>query len=120
MQHWHVHLAARNGPTYEGRTNGETTYLDASAIWDRDRLHVFAVNRSPTERAEVRVQVADRELVALESGELLTGPDPKAANSYAQPDLVVSRPFAQAQVADGTTTVELPPLSVAALTLRLA
>jgi alpha-N-arabinofuranosidase len=107
------------GPTYEGKTNGRVAVIDASAIFDAQELHVFAVNRSVGEFAVVRVDLADREIAALGSAELLTGPDAKAANSFEQPDVVKAQPFDDVSIADGKATVELPPLSVAAMTFRL-
>jgi alpha-N-arabinofuranosidase len=117
---------AVDGPAYKGRTNGGVHVFDNSAILDRraGRLHVFATNRSVTEAGCLRVDLADRAIVGLESGELLIGPDAKAANSFEQPDVVVSRSFADAGVdvtiADGGATLELPPLSVAAMSFDLS
>jgi len=112
-------------PTYEGKSNGQVHTVDASAILDSngDRLYLFATNRSLDESASVRVELADGDITGLDSGELLTGPDAKAANSFEQPDVVVSRSFADAGVdvktAAGVASLELPPLSVAAMTFRL-
>ena len=107
------------GPAYEGRTNGRVNVVDASAILDADQLHVFATNRSLDEPASVQVELADRTVAALDSAELLTGPGPKAANSFEQPDVVRSQPFEDVRIAAGRAGVELPPLSVAAMTFRL-
>ena len=107
------------GPAYEGKTNGPAAYVDASAIWNGDRLHVFAVNRSLDESAPLRVQLADRSVVALEGAELVTGPGARAANSFEQPNVIVSRPFAAVQIADRGAETQLPPLSIAAMTFRL-
>ncbi|MEP6896054.1 MAG: alpha-L-arabinofuranosidase C-terminal domain-containing protein, partial [Chloroflexota bacterium] len=79
-----------SGPIYTGQTNGTAAYIDTSAIMDGDRLQLFAVNRSPTESAPIRVQIADRSILSLEDAELLTGPDSKAANSFEQPDVIKS------------------------------
>jgi alpha-N-arabinofuranosidase len=108
-----------SGPTYDGKTNGRVPFIDASAILGDGRLHVFVTNRSLDETAGVQVVLSDGQIGALASAELLTGPGPKAANSFAQPDVVVSGPFAEARIAGGAATVELPPLSVAALTFRV-
>jgi alpha-L-arabinofuranosidase len=82
-------------------------------------LHVFAVNRSLDEAARAQVELADRDIAALDSAELLSGPGPKAANSFEQPDLIKSRTFEEARITAGRAEVELPPLSVAAMTFRL-
>ena len=110
---------AVQGPAYEGKTNGLAAYVDASAIWNGDRLHVFAVNRSLDESTPLRVQLADRPIVALDSAELVTGPGARAANSFEQPNVVVARPFAAVQIADHGAEAQLPPLSIAAMTFRL-
>jgi alpha-N-arabinofuranosidase len=108
-----------NGPGYEGKTWGHVTYLDTSAILNGDTLHVFATNRSLAESAPVHIKLADRAIASLASGELLTGPNAQAANSYEQPNLIKSQPFGAVKVAQGVATLELPPLSVAALTFQL-
>jgi alpha-N-arabinofuranosidase len=110
---------AVSGPAYEGRTNGRVNYVDASAILAGDRLHVFATNRSLVDAAPIRIVLGDRPLRTLESAELLTGPGPKAANSFEQPDVVRSQAFDEARIVEGQGTFELPPLSTAATTWRL-
>jgi len=107
------------GPVYEGRTNGLVPYIDSSAILADDRLHVFVTNRHPSESAPLEILLADRPITALESAELLTGPDAKAANSFEQPDLIVSHSFEAARVRQGRVALELPPLSFLATTWRL-
>jgi alpha-N-arabinofuranosidase len=112
-----------DGPVYEGKTHGRTHYIDASAILDAQTLHLFATNRSLDQPASVQVQLADCAITALAEAEILTGPDPKAANSFEQPDLVQSLSFAEAnvgaQISQGAALVELPPLSVVAMTFQL-
>ena len=112
---------AVSGPQYDSASNGTVCTIDASAILDAEseRLHVFAINRDLTEPATVRVNVADRPIRGLQSAEILTGPDPKAANSFEDPDVIQSRPFADVSVTGGVATMSLPPLSVAATTFQL-
>lgn len=107
------------GPAYEGRTSGKVTYVDASAILNGDRLSVFAVNRSLQEAAPVQIGLADRRIRALESAEILSGTDPKATNSFEDPERIRSQAFAAVDVVDGAATAHLPPLSVAAMTFAL-
>jgi alpha-N-arabinofuranosidase len=108
------------GPTYEGKTNGQAHYIDSSAILNGRQLSVFATNRSLEEPAIVHVRLADCPIAGLDSAEVLTGPSAKAANSFEQPDVICSRPFTDVRITDGRATAELPPLSVAAITFRLA
>jgi alpha-N-arabinofuranosidase len=107
------------GPTYIGRQNGQVFYLDTSAILSEDKLHVFMTNRSLAEEMPVQVNVADKSIVALASAEILTGPDPKAINSFEQPNLIRAIPFQDVKISGGMATIILPPLSVAALTFHL-
>jgi len=110
---------ALNGPEYHSPTYGPTHVVDSSAILNGDRLHVFATNRSLTESARVEVQLADGQLKALESGELLTGPAADAANTFDQPERVCPAAFTSVEFVDGQAVFELPPLSLAALTFHL-
>jgi len=108
-----------HGPKYTGRSNGDVPFIDSSAILDGSRLHVFATNRSPSEAAIVTVDVTQRQILVLESAEILIGPSAKAANSYENPDLIKSQPFAQVDLREGKVYFMLPPLPFAALTLQV-
>jgi alpha-N-arabinofuranosidase len=107
------------GPTYEGKTNGRVHTVDSSAILNGEKLSVFATNRDAEERAIVHIKLADGSIAGLDSAEVLTGPNAKAANTFEQPDVVQSRPFTDVRIGDGQASAELPPLSAAAITLRL-
>jgi alpha-N-arabinofuranosidase len=108
-----------DGPTYEGKTNGEVHYIDTSAILGDGVLHVFVTNRNLNEPAPAYINLADRPIAGVSSAEILAGTDPKAANSFEQPDVVRSHPFTNIHITDKQVITELPPLSVTALTLRL-
>jgi alpha-N-arabinofuranosidase len=108
-----------DGPTYESQTNGPTPYIDTSAILNGDTLHIFATNRHLSETASVQVNLVDQPITALDSAEILTGPDAKAANSFEQPDVIKPQPLTEVHIAKDKVTAELPPLSVAAMTFRL-
>ena len=107
------------GPVYEGLTNGRVCYIDASSILNQNKLNVFLTNRNTNEPAIVHINVENQNLSALDDAEILTGPDAKAANSFESPDLLQSQPFAEIRINQGKATVELPPLSVAAMTFVL-
>jgi alpha-N-arabinofuranosidase len=108
---------AAEGPGYESKSHGHTPFVDASAILDDDRLHLCLVNRSVTDPAPVAVECSDRAVTALQSAEVLTGPDPKAANSFEEPERVRSAAFGGVRVANGRAELVLPPLSVLGMTL---
>jgi alpha-N-arabinofuranosidase len=111
--------AAVSGPGYEGKTNGPVAYIDTSAILNGSQLNLFTTNRSVDETATVHLNLADRAIVALDSAEILTGPDPKALNTYEQPNLIQAQPFQSVEITAGQATVTLPPLSVTAMTFKL-
>jgi alpha-L-arabinofuranosidase len=113
--------AAVDGPVYEGAANGRVHTIDSSAILDGSRLHVFLTNRSLDETAEVAIQLGGQTVTACESAELLTGPGAKAANTFEDgTDVVKAQPFKEIRVVDGQAVCQLPPLSFAAITLKLA
>ena len=107
------------GPTYTGKTNGTVTYIDAAAVLDGQRLSVFLINRNSTEPSEVVVSLADMGIESVENGELLTGPEAKAANSWDEPALIKAVDMTEIAVSDGRARLKLPPLSFAAVTLRI-
>ena len=110
---------AVNGPTYTSATNGEVTFIDASGIWNGRSLHLLLTNRHQTDTATIHIDLANGDITGLQSAELLTGPDAKAANSYEQPNIIQAQAFDEVHVANGRATIELPPLSVFATTLQL-
>ena len=111
------------GPMYEGKTNGRVCLVDSSAIIDGERLYFFATNRRIDKATRVQLRLMDKDIAALESGDLLTGPNATASNTYENPDLVKSISFNESDTSTkldrGEFTMELPPLSAAALTFRL-
>jgi len=107
------------GPSYQSKSFGEATYLDASAILDGDTLQVFLVNRHPSQSLETVVDVANAPIARLRAAEIVCGSDPKAANTFEKPGQVRACPDEDAVIRDGKAIVELPPLSVYAGTFEL-
>ncbi|MDD3726229.1 MAG: alpha-L-arabinofuranosidase C-terminal domain-containing protein [Candidatus Ratteibacteria bacterium] len=108
-----------DGPTYESQSYGQTTLIDASAILGTGKLHIFATNRNITEKAEVLISPADIEILSVESADILTGPNPKAANSFENKNVVVSKKFKDTSVSDGKAVCKIPPLSFVAITFNV-
>ena len=109
-----------DGPGYESTTNGHTDFIDASAILDETRLHVFLTNRSVCETADVCVALADVSITSCESGEVLSGPGAKASNSLEDREVIKAENFQAIRIGDGRARCRLPPLSFAAMTLNLS
>ncbi|MCP4755081.1 MAG: alpha-N-arabinofuranosidase [Proteobacteria bacterium] len=107
------------GPEYTSPSHGQVKTVDASVILDGNSLHVFAANRSLEEKAEICIDIADKQIVSLGEAELLTGPDAKAANSFENQEVVKARKFDAVQINDGKAVYELPPLSLTAVTFRI-
>lgn len=111
---------AVDGPGYDSESYGRVNWIDTSAIFDENTLHVFAANRSLDEESEICISLEDRDISKFINAELLTGgADPKAANTFENPDLVGTQPFTDIQIADGKARCKLPPLSVAAMSLEI-
>jgi len=109
-----------DGPRYRSGLYGEVHEIDSSAILDGDRLHVFATNRRVDEPAALTVAVADRPIVSAATAEMLTGPHPKAANTFELPAVIRSTPFTTVTIDGGRARWTMPPLSFVSATLELA
>ena len=109
-----------DGTGYMSESYGRVNYIDAAMIQNDRKLQVFVTNRSTDTDVPLRIVLEDRPIESLVSAEILTGgQDPKAANSFEQPDLVGKRPFQEVKVAGGRVQCFLPPLSFAAMTFEL-
>jgi alpha-L-arabinofuranosidase len=108
------------GPGYESPNYGDVTYLDASVILGEDVLHCFLVNRNLENATPVEIHHPGGQLTGLASAEMVTGLHPETCNIFEQPDLITSRPFRAVNIQDGIARVELPPLSVVAMTFQTA
>ncbi len=109
-----------DGAGYMSESYGRVNYVDAAMIQHDRLLHVFVTNRSTDADVPLRIVLEDRPIESLVSAEILTGGrDPKAANTFEQPDLVGKRPYREIKVAGGRCQCFLPPLSFAAMTFEL-
>ena len=105
------------GSTYTSERYGEVKLLDQAAILDGNLLHVFLLNRHLDEPLETAINVNNRTIVAVESSEILAG-ELKAANTFDNPDTVVSRSYS-AWSLDGSPSAQIPPHSFLATTFRI-
>jgi alpha-L-arabinofuranosidase len=110
---------SREGPVFSGRVNGTAPLIDSSAVLNGDQLSVFMVNRHAARQAPVVVELADCRITAVEDAEILTGPGPRAANTWEQPGLIGVQPFDGFALRAGRASARLPPLSVTAATFKL-
>ena len=110
-----LRVAAR-GPERELEGGKRALYVAASAVLGEGALHILLTNRSHAEAAPVTIRVRDLAL-GSPTGEILTGPDAKAGNSWEDPNRVIPTAFDEARLEGDRLTLELPPMSVVALTL---
>ncbi len=110
---------AVDGPSYEGKTNGRVTFVDASAILDGRSLQVFLTNRNLDRATDLTVDISDATVDEIESAEIVAGNDPKAVNSYEDPYAVRAGEFSGFAIRIGKVYGQLPPLAFVAMTLTL-
>ena len=106
------------GPTYQAGERGEVPVLDVSASYDGDsgRTTTFAVNRDSENPVTATLSVTGRSVTSAGEGWLLTGDDPKAHNTWDEPDRVTPV-ICDVLVEDGVARVEMPPMSIIVVTL---
>lgn len=106
---------ATDGPRVQ-TSHGRVPLVDSAAVADGATLHVFAVNRSVTQRAPVRLDHPAGPLSLAGPAELLTASAPDRANSFDQPDAVRPVAFDAVRTDAAGASFELPPHSLVALT----
>lgn len=105
---------AVDSPTYDAGERGEVQFIDASASYD-DKigdLALFLVNRSVDEDAQVTIDLSDRSITGAGSVQIMTGDDPKLANTWDEPNNVVPG-IGNAELNGGVLTVDVPKLGMA-------
>jgi len=108
------------GPGYESPSYGYVNDIDTSAILGDGVLNVFLVNRDLKESASVEVHHPGGQLTGVESAEIVTGSHPNDCNTFDQPNLITTQPFQSVSIKDGVAHLEIPPLSVVAVSLTCA
>lgn len=106
-------------PHVETKKYGDVPVLDVSASYDEASGEgaIFIVNRSLRENVVTELIWQDGCNPTICEAWQLAGDDPKALNTWENPDHLVARPIASPRVSDGRTTFQLPPLSFTALRL---
>jgi alpha-N-arabinofuranosidase len=108
-------------PLYTTAKYGEMPLLDVSASYDEatGASAVFIVNRSQTDSVPVTLRWQDRQPQRLGAAYQLAGTDPKAANSYEQPNRITAVPIAAPALDGRSASLVLPPLSFTVLEAQL-
>ena len=102
-----------SAPEYDTKAYGAMPLLDVSASYDadNDRGAVFLVNRSQTD--SITTEITWRGALPTQATAIhqLAGTDPKAINTFEQPDMIVPKQLEGMAVRDRQITLRLPPLS---------
>ena len=107
-------------PQYATQRFGDMPLLDVSASYDEANGAgaVFIVNRSQSESLPLNLHWQDKTPRSIAAYQL-AGTDPKAANSFENPNLLTAVSIAAPAISDSSASLVLPPLSFTALDVRL-
>jgi alpha-N-arabinofuranosidase len=108
------------GPGYESPSYGYVNEIDTSAILGNGMLHVFLVNRNLKESALVEVQHPGGQLTGVASAEMITGSDSQARNTFEQPNQITTQPFQSVSIKDNVAHLQIPSMSVVAVSFTCA
>ncbi len=108
-------------PRYETKQFGDMPLLDVSSAHDEaaGRNSIFIVNRSLTERMPIEIYWGDAAPRRVSSAHQLAGNDPKAFNSWEDPNRLTTQAIYAPNIVDGMAQMSLPPLSFTALGVEL-
>jgi alpha-N-arabinofuranosidase len=107
------------GPGYDSPSYGFVHTIDTSAILGNGVLHTFLVNRSTEESTTIQIAAAGVQIKSVKSAELVTGPSAAASNTFDKPNTICNQKLSKIKLDDGTAVLQLPPLSVAAITFHI-
>jgi alpha-N-arabinofuranosidase len=112
-----VHVKA---PLLNTRLYDQAPVLDVSASLDVEtgRGALFLVNRSQTDAVTTELIWQDQQAMQIKQAWQLAGSDPKAVNTWDDPERLVARGIPAPAVTGDRATVTLPPLSFTALITR--
>jgi len=104
-------------PTYQTKKYDEMPLLDVSASYDEANKTgaIFMINRSQTESLPVELHWQDCTPQCIRTAHQLSGTDPKASNSFENPNQVIATRIATPAIDGKCATLTVPPLSFTAL-----
>jgi alpha-N-arabinofuranosidase len=111
-----------DAPRIRTKRFGDVPQIDVAATVDAEnrKASVFIVHRGLAETLKTDVAFTGSHVPArVLGGQQIWGLDPKAANTFERPDVVVPRQVVPMPLKDGSFPIKLPPLSVTAIQLEL-
>ena len=108
-------------PRYETEQFGDMPLLDVSSAYDEaaGANAIFIVNRSLTERMPIEIRWQDVRPKRITSARQLAGDDPKAFNSWEDPNRLTTQAIYAPKIIDAAAQLSVPPLSFTALGVEL-
>ena len=108
-------------PKVETAAYGDVPMLDVSASYDVESGNgaIFIVNRSQHETVVTDLVWQDGRPVSAVAAWRLAGNDPKAANTWENPNQITAQAIAAPKIVDGTATLALPPHSFTVMTTKI-
>ena len=108
-------------PMYDTKQFGDMPLIDVSSAYDSEAgmNTVFIVNRSQSESVPIELNWQDTNPSQITTAHQLAGSDPKAANTWEDPNNLVTRAIYAPKIINGTAEMILPPLSFTALGVKL-
>jgi alpha-N-arabinofuranosidase len=110
-----------SAPSMKTKRFGEVPVIDVAATIDQPagKACVFIVHRGQTETLKTEVAFEGAKLPArVVDAEQIWGLDPKAANTFERPDVILPRKVGAMPLKDGKFPIKLPPLSVTVIQLE--
>ena len=106
-------------PLYTTKQFGDMPLLDAAATHDptTGAQAVFLVNRSQSEPLTTTLTWQDGAPTRVKAAYQISGTDPKAENSFANPHVIVPKPVSGLHLDGPSLTLQLPPLSFTTIAL---
>jgi alpha-L-arabinofuranosidase len=108
-------------PQVDTAQYGAVPMLDAAAAHDveNSRQAIFIVNRSQTESLPLELHWQAAVPTHIERAFQMAGSDPKAINTFENPNVVTTVPITVPHIVDGRAELRLPPLSFTVIDARL-
>ncbi|MEA2707494.1 MAG: alpha-L-arabinofuranosidase [Phycisphaerales bacterium] len=114
--------AIEGAPRVKTKRFGEVPAVDVAATMDEagGQARVFIVHRGLSETLKTEVVFEGTKIPARVTGaEQIWGLDPKAANTFDRPDVILPRKVAAMGFKDGRFSIKLSPLSVTLVQLEM-